>query len=162
MSKAKQPFPWTAAVVLAVAIVAAAVFSWNKWGRAGTQATPAPVAGPETTNPASSVAPLKPGYEKVKGRWMRSDGDYLLEIRAVEPGGKMEVGYLNPRPIHVAKAEASQVGETLKVFIELRDVNYPGSTYNLAYDPAADRLKGTYYQAVTGETYEILFVRLKP
>jgi hypothetical protein len=54
------------------------------------------------------------------------------------------------------------VGETLRVFIELQDVNYPGSTYQLTYDPAADRLTGTYYQAMLKESYEVDFVRLKP
>lgn len=34
--------------------------------------------------------------------------------------------------------------------------------HKLIYDPEADRLKGTYYQAVARETYEIYFERLKP
>jgi len=38
------------------------------------------------------------------------------------------------------------------VFIELRDVNYPGSTYSLTYEPASDQLKGIYYQAVDTAT----------
>ena len=44
---------------------------------------------------------------------------------------------------------------------EQRDVNYPGSTYNLQYDPETDRLKGTYFQAVERQTFEIQFVRAK-
>jgi hypothetical protein len=54
------------------------------------------------------------------------------------------------------------LGQSLRVFIELRDVNYPGSTYQLTYDPADDRLKGSYYQAALQETYEVAFARLKP
>ena len=38
-------------------------------------------------------------------------------------------------------------GGALKLFIELRDVGYPGSTYTLTYLPAGDRLTGVYYQA---------------
>ena len=49
----------------------------------------------------------------------------------------------------------------MKVFIELRDVNYPGSTYTLAYDVKTDRLVGRYFQAVAGETFDVYFVRLK-
>jgi len=43
----------------------------------------------------------------------------------------------------------------IKAFVELRDVNYPGSKYNLQYDAGIDRLKGTYFQAVYGETYDV-------
>jgi hypothetical protein len=62
----------------------------------------------------------------------------------------------------VARAEASIEGGTLKVFIELRDVNYPGSTYQLTYDSSRDRLLGTYFQAALRETYEVEFGRFKP
>ncbi|MCW5554566.1 MAG: hypothetical protein KIS67_20700 [Verrucomicrobiae bacterium] len=93
---------------------------------------------------------------------MRPDGGYILEIRSVALGGKLDAAYLNPRPINVAKAEASQAGADLKVFIELRDVNYPGSTYTLTYDPGQDQLTGTYFQAVARETYDVSFVRMKP
>jgi hypothetical protein len=74
----------------------------------------------------------------------------------------MNAAYFNPRPIHVAKAEASQYEGTVNVFIELRDVNYPGSTYNLTYDPADDYLKGVYFQAAIGQTFDVYFVRLQP
>ena len=49
----------------------------------------------------------------------------------------------------------------MKVFIELRDVNYPGSTYTLTYDPASDQLKGVYYQAVEKQRFPVAFVRMK-
>ena len=101
-------------------------------------------------------------YQKLQGRWQRGDGGYIIDIRGVDAAGKLTAAYLNPRPINVAKAEASIVGDTLRVFIELRDVNYPGSTYQLTYDPAADRLTGTYYQAALRESYEVVFARLKP
>lgn len=74
----------------------------------------------------------------------------------------MVAAYFNPNPIHVAKAQAALTGEEMKVSIELRDVNYPGSTYNLTYDPMDDRLKGTYFQAVARETYIVFFMRVNP
>ena len=101
-------------------------------------------------------------FQTLQGRWQRNDGGYVIDILRVEPGGTLTASYFNPRPINVAKAEASRDGETVKVFIELRDVNYPGSTYSLTYDPAGDRLSGTYFQAIERVTYDVYFTRLKP
>jgi cell division septal protein FtsQ len=101
-------------------------------------------------------------YQKLQGRWQRGDGGYIIDIRGVDAAGKLAAAYLNPRPINVAKAEASQDGGAVKVVIELRDVNYPGSTYNLVYVPADDRLTGTYFQAIERATYDVYFTRIKP
>ncbi|GAB4343866.1 MAG: hypothetical protein Kow0099_22710 [Candidatus Abyssubacteria bacterium] len=99
--------------------------------------------------------------ERITGRWIRPDGGYVIEIRDVDESGKMDAAYYNPRSIHIAKAQASREGSTIKLYIELRDVNYPGSHYVLSYDPKTDQLNGTYYQAVAKETYEIFFERMK-
>jgi hypothetical protein len=111
--------------------------------------------------PPTRSAPAGAAFEKLKGRWLRDSGGYVIEIRGVGPGGKLEAAYFNPKSIHVGKAEASQVGTAVKVLIELRDVNYPGSTYTLVHDATNDRLVGRYFQAVTGETFDVYFVRLK-
>ena len=71
----------------------------------------------------------------------------------------MDAAYYNPKSIHVGKAAASRDGETVKIFIELRDVNYPGSTYTLHYDPVSDQLKGVYYQAVEKQSFAVVFWR---
>jgi hypothetical protein len=97
----------------------------------------------------------------LKGRWTRPDGGYVLEIRSVTADGKLDAAYFNPRPIHVADARASREGSTIRVYIELRDENYPGSTYNLRFDPQSDRLSGDYYQAAARQRYPIYFVRMK-
>jgi hypothetical protein len=110
---------------------------------------------------ASRADPLAT-YQKLQGRWQRADGGYIIDIRSVDAAGKLTAVYLNPQSINVAKAEASMLGETVRVFIELRDVNYPGSTYQLSYDPAADRLKGVYYQAALRESYDVEFGRMEP
>ncbi|OGR31583.1 MAG: hypothetical protein A2139_13870 [Desulfobacca sp. RBG_16_60_12] len=73
----------------------------------------------------------------------------------------MVTAYFNPRPINVSRAEAAQEGTTTKVFIELRDTNYPGSTYTLAYDPQSDQLKGVYFQAALQQSFDVVFVRMK-
>ena len=59
----------------------------------------------------------------------------------------------------MAKAEASQAGAATKVFVELRDVNYPGCTYNLTYEAQSDQLAGVYYQAALQQQYEVSFER---
>ncbi len=98
-------------------------------------------------------------FEKLKGRWLRPDGGYVLEVRSVDDTGVVDALYLNPRPIRVAKARASQDGGALKLSIELRDVNYPGSTYDLTYRSASDELTGNYFQAVVGQNFEVVFQR---
>ncbi|KJS29138.1 MAG: hypothetical protein VR64_21580 [Desulfatitalea sp. BRH_c12] len=50
---------------------------------------------------------------------------------------------------------------TFRILVELRDVNYPGSTYSLQYEQSTDRLIGTYFQSVEKATFSIEFVRAK-
>jgi hypothetical protein len=119
-----------------------------------------PVTGSEKGNP-SSVEKAKPDFVALKGRWLRPDGGYILSVKDVDLGGKMDAAYYNPKPINVSKAQATQEGETLKVFIELRDTGYPGSTYTLNYDPKTDRLGGVYYQAALQQRFNVIFVRSK-
>jgi len=97
----------------------------------------------------------------LNGRWLRPDGGYIIEIKSADANGKLEAGYFNPKPIHVAKAEATQDGGAMKVFIELQDVNYPGSTYTLTYLPDRDLLAGIYYQALQQQRFEVYFERVK-
>lgn len=99
---------------------------------------------------------------KLVGRWLRPDGGYVLEIRSVDSAtGRMEVVYLNPRPIHVARAEAKMEEGKLAVFVELQDVGYPGSTYRLQYLAQADQLYGTYYQPAADQSFDVEFVRTR-
>jgi len=99
--------------------------------------------------------------KRLIGQWVRPDGGYIIEIKEIGMDGNLKAAYYNPRPINVARAEFSKKDDTLTVFIELRDVNYPGSKYNLKYDLKSDRLIGTYFQAVQGETYDVEFTRSK-
>ena len=112
--------------------------------------------------PESQPAPpaANPSFARLKGKWQRADGDYTLHIRDVLPGGRIDAAYLNPNPIHVSKAEASAGGTSPKVFVELNDVNYPGCTYALTYNPATDQLAGIYFQASQGQRFEVVFQRL--
>jgi uncharacterized protein (DUF2147 family) len=122
--------------------------------------TPAAPPAPQT-NAAPSAAAVSPELTKLVGKWQRPDGGYVVDIRSVDPSGKLDVGYYNPNPINVSRAAAWRDKGATKVVIELRDVNYPGSTYNLELNPETDQLFGQYFQAAMGETFEVVFSRLK-
>lgn len=117
--------------------------------------------------PAMAVAAETPksakktDAQRLIGRWVRPDGGYILELKEIGHDGKLKAAYFNPKSIKVARAELQRKEGKLNIIVELRDVNYPGSTYHLHYDPKTDRLMGTYFQAVYGETYEIEFTRAR-
>jgi len=103
----------------------------------------------------------KTDFERIEGHWVRPDGAYILELRNIKKDGSISAAYFNPRPIKVFRAKAGSKGGRIILVVELRDVNYPGSTYTLQYDAASDRLKGTYFQAVHRQTFDIEFVRTR-
>lgn len=145
-----------AVLLLVLAAVAAGAF-YLLHGQGTAAPSPAAPAAKESAAAPGAGA----GFDRLKGRWLRPDGGYVIEIRGIDPSGKMDVGYFNPRPINVSQAQATQEGTTTKVFIELRDINYPGSTYTLTYDPQDDQLKGVYFQAALKQSFEVVFDRLK-
>ena len=98
-------------------------------------------------------------FESVAGRWLRPDGGYILELSRPSQGEKFKATYLNPRPIRVATTRVTREGNDIRVFVELLDVGYPGSYYDLVYDPAGDRLVGFYFQAKMNATFDVFFVR---
>lgn len=100
-------------------------------------------------------------FQPLIGRWQRTDGGYVLEIRNIAADGTATVRYYNPRPINVAKAEASKTGSTVRLFVELRDAGYPGSTYTLVYEPKKDALLGIYYHAGNRQYFKVVFLRIK-
>jgi len=115
--------------------------------------TPAPV-GAAVAAPAA-----KPNLDVLKGTWVRPDGGYVIGIKEVGADGQLDATYFNPNQLPFAKAQASSEGGTLRVTLVLRAGGYAGSTYELVYDPATDRLRGTYYQAVARQKFDIYFAR---
>jgi hypothetical protein len=99
-------------------------------------------------------------FAVLKGRWVRPDGGYMVDIRAINADGQLDAAYANPRPLPFARAVATVDGKTLKLLLELRAGGYNGSTYTLQYDPADDTLKGEYFQAVAQQKYPVRFHRL--
>ena len=136
-------------VVVAVVI---AVCLWQGWG--GMLSS---VRSPAT----SSIGQVTPAeFEKIKGKWVRPDGGYVLELKQSLPQNELEAAYFNPNPIRVGKAKLYKEGALIKVYVEFQDVNYTGSNYTLIYDAESDQLNGLYYQATQQMTYEIFFTRM--
>jgi hypothetical protein len=118
------------------------------------QAQPSPGA-----SPAPSISEPQTAFGALLGRWVRPDGGYVISIKAVDAGGKLDASYANPNPLPFHTATATGDGGTLKLFFELRAGGYNGSTYTLDYDATRDQLKGVYYQAVAKQTFEVVFIR---
>ena len=100
-------------------------------------------------------------FQPLVGKWIRPDGGYIIAVQGVDLDGRVDAAYFNPRPINVSRAEASAEGKTIKLFIELQGVGYPGSTYELVYDRSKDVLVGIYFQAAMQQRFDVVFVRAK-
>ena len=148
--------------VLLLAAIVSLTFSCNLQEEqneaAETTETPAAVTEPEPVQPQQQVAPDK---NKLSGDWERTDAPYQIKIAELSEGGTMKAGYFNPKSINVYKASWIVDEGVVKIYIELRDDNYPGSNYILAYFPEQDLLAGQYFQAVEGTTYNVEFKRVK-
>jgi hypothetical protein len=110
-----------------------------------------------TTAPASAPA----DFQKLVGRWLRSDMSYMIEIASVAADGELEARYLNPQPVHVSRAEANGVGDAIEVLVELTDRGYPGSYYTLTYAPGEDLLRGVYHHLGLKQNFDVVFVRFR-
>ena len=82
----------------------------------------------------------------------------MIVIPNVGPQGQLDAMYFNPKALPFAIAQATP-GVTISAHFELRAGGYDGSTYDLTYDVASDRLKGTYYQAVAKQKFDVYFMR---
>jgi hypothetical protein len=114
---------------------------------------------PSPTGAAPPAVAGTASLDILKGTWVRPDGGYRIVVRNTAANGQLEAMYFNPTELAFAKAQASRQDSQLHVFLELRAGGYNGSTYDLVYDPASDRLKGTYYQAVVKQKFDVYFER---
>jgi len=150
-----------AAVAVAIVVTCGVAAGAVLLGNHGTGATGSPPPGAAPASHSAANAPaVASALEALRGRWLRPDGGYVLEIRSIDPAGAIEAAYLNPRPINVARAEATLVESTPKVFVELRAPGYPGSTYALTYDAQHDQLAGVYFQATLQQSFDVVFDRI--
>lgn len=112
-----------------------------------------PDVDPIHNNPEVSV-------DTILGRWLRPDGNYVIQINSIDKNNQIDAQYFNPNPIKIARAELI-ADDNFRIFIEFDDEGYKGSSYDLIYDPLNDALSGKYFQATYGQTYQIGFIRLK-
>jgi len=80
-------------------------------------------------------------------------------IKNVRFDGSIEADYLNPNPINVSEARVTTESDKINVFVELRDVGYPGSYYTLTYDKVTNRLVGVYHHLGINQNFDIFFMR---
>ena len=103
-----------------------------------------------------------PGFSRARnlaGQWVRPDGGYVLVLESIQSDGGMKASYFNPGRINVHESFWRLAEDKLYVFVELRDVNYPGSKYALSYDENNDVLTGVYFQAAVQQRFEVYFAR---
>ena len=143
--------------LLLIAAIATSVFSCRGTHQEDEAAKSVTTSG-ET---ASSQQKAIPDKNKLIGEWTRTDAPYQIKITELLNDGTMKAGYFNPTSINVANAMWALADGVLKIYIELRDENYPGSNYNLIYYPDKDLLAGKYFQAVERVTYDVGFTRVK-
>ena len=98
-------------------------------------------------------------YENLIGKWVRPDGGYVLDIKSIDSDGKIEMAYLNPRPINISKAQLDTKKNEIELFIELQDRNYPGNYYTLIFEPDINRLIGVYHHLGLNQNFDVYFVR---
>ncbi len=109
---------------------------------------------------AEAIEPVtEQDYSILAGDWQRTDGSYSIRVSNVQKDGRVKVEYFNPNPIHVEQATISTRKGLAKLFIQLQDKGYEGSTYTLYYYAEKDALAGFYYQATSGKTYKVIFMR---
>jgi len=163
--KAPKPKVRNLSPVLMIFICAAIVSAggWLFYNESGMRTDPQPEDSNAQTVGRESVQTVSPdNFRNIVGRWVRPDGGYIIEIRDVDSSGMLQAAYFSPRPIKVSQARLTFENKEPQVFIELRDVGYPGATYTLSYLPEQDVLAGLYYQPTAGQSFEVIFVRTNP
>jgi hypothetical protein len=146
---------WWAGIVGAALTVFGGLVSCKKdptTAASPSKSAPAPAAA---ATPAAVPEPVR----KVLGKWMRSDGGYMLELKGADMSGVLDAAYFNPKSIKVSRAIWMQGPAGFQIVVELNDVGYPGATYVLSHDPKTDRLVGQYNQPAMQQSFDIEFVR---
>lgn len=118
---------------------------------------------PASKPSAAQAAPEELSHLNPKnliGSWMRSDGNYTIKIDKVKDQGYLSASYYNPSPIHTDKTTFKVENNQLKVHMLLNDTNYPKCTYDLIYNDEKQMLLGQYFQATSGQTYNVMFSKM--
>ena len=148
-----------ASALIVIGAVVCGVLIWRMNASDSAESASPSGSNPESVSPAAAISePVN--MQRLVGRWLRTDSQYVIEIREVSPDGTLRAGYYNPRPINVSAAKVENKNGTLQVFVELHDAGYPGSNYTLDYNPQNGALEGTYYQATLRQEFSVAFMRM--
>ncbi|MGQ9650093.1 MAG: hypothetical protein ACUVXJ_08280 [Phycisphaerae bacterium] len=149
--------PLAGGLVALGTVIAMAVYVLRNHDTASETTTPVAMNAKTSAKPAPAKA-VRTGI--LIGRWLRTDGNYMLDIKSVGSDGKVEAAYFNPSPVNVSKAEVSSAKGEVQLVIELKDRGYDGNYYTLAYDSDTDCLSGVYHQLTMGQDFDVEFVRM--
>ncbi len=94
----KRVSPFAAVIALAVVVTACLGFLCLKSRHPGASAATAPTAQVRAASQPAAAVAAGSGFERLKGKWLRPDGGYVIEVRNIGDGGKMDASYFNPRP----------------------------------------------------------------
>lgn len=159
-SRKRRNFPTLFLIIVCAGVaVAGGWLVFNKYTNEADQKSA--ISAPDSSSQSSAPTTTPNNLRKLVGRWARPDGGYVIDIRNVDADGKLQVAYFNPRPIHVSQARVTKAQEKPQIFVELRDVGYPGATYTLTYNAQHDVLAGLYFQPTVGQTFDVIFVRMQ-
>ncbi len=131
--------------LLLICVLLVAVFFIYKRQTPSQDENVMPVVMQDTVASAVVAENLEDIVKKLEGRWQRTDGGYIIELKNPRPDGKIEASYFNPNPIHVGRAGWQNNAGKIIVTVELQDVNYPGSVYTLEYINAEDPIEGQLF-----------------
>ena len=149
-------------LVLAIAVALAMNHSPEWLPQIFPKSAVEPASRPVLAAGSSNLAPNQTSDQLLRGRWVRTDGGYVIELANARLDGRLEASYFNPRPVNVSRAEWHRSNDGLHIFVELRQANYPGATYNLRYLPGTDQLAGDYFQPLYQQTFRVHFFRKSP
>jgi hypothetical protein len=96
----------------------------------------------------------------IKGVWGRVDAAGEIKITEVLHGGSLKSTFYNPKLIAIEKSIWTNSSGVLRVYILLREDDYPGSSFTLNYVAVRDVLVGVYYDALTQKSYPVTFERV--
>ncbi|WP_248594804.1 hypothetical protein [Candidatus Accumulibacter contiguus] len=74
------------------------------------------LAEPVAAQGTAPHPPSEPTFGALPGRWVRPDGGYVITIKSVDAGGKLDAAYANPNPLPFSRAEAVRDGKTIRLF----------------------------------------------
>ena len=88
-------------ILILVLLIAAGVAAAVWWLESGRESERQPGEGDPMTSGVSAPPVTAEEVEAIVGRWRRTDGNYVIDVRGLDAARNLRVAYYNPRPINV-------------------------------------------------------------